>query len=121
MSDQRRTALCWVSAGCRGQDKIRSESGQAVEGLNVFGRGARCRIEPDRDVKWACAVLAQGFELANARATDSVDFRLPALLDKLRRLAANQKQTSRRELAGNDSREVRPRGLKETPLHESTL
>ena len=52
---------------------------------------------------------------------DSVDFRLPALLDKLRHLVADQEQTSRREFAGNEAREVRRDGLKETPLHESTL
>ena len=121
MSDQRRTAFCCVSASRRNQDKTRSERGQAVEGPNVFGRGACCRIEPDGDVKWACAVLAQRFELANACATDSVDSFLPAVLDKLRRLAADQEQTGRRELARNNPREVRSRDLKRAPLHVGTL
>ena len=121
MSDQRRTAFCRVSTVRRNQYQARSESGQAVEGPSVFGRGAHYRIEPDGDVKWAGAVLARRFELANACATNSVDSFLPALLDKLRRLAADQEQTGRRELARNNPREVRSRGLKKAPLHVGTL
>ena len=99
-----------VSAGRWNQDKIAKRAWTGGRGSHVFGRGARCRIEPDGDVKWACAVLAQSASSSQMPAQLTVlDSFLPALLDKLRRLAANQKQTGRRELAGNEPREIRSR------------